>query len=126
MFEKSYDFLYSFKPFYELLHPHIDFMPLYRFKNKLEAFSKGNKEAQDVTTHCYSQGEFCVSDHEISNGRPLDAIDEGIRQACIFKNDPSEVKRNWFDYSLSFKKKCLGQESLAFRTEKCSEDILKQ
>lgn len=122
--KNSFNFLLDFQPYYNFLAPEINFIPAYRFhkRDKLDYL-----EQFTTKKHCYSNGAYCVAKAAMVLNRPLDFIDEALRQICVFKLDKTPRKTDWFNYIKRFKTLCLDNLSAEFNLkEECYNKILKE
>jgi hypothetical protein len=67
----------------------LSFSPKYKFQN----FTEKDNSAEFLSKHCYSHGRFCqVENAEVD---PLGAIQEALRQICLWKSERIDRSVYW-------------------------------
>lgn len=147
----SYKFMNEFKPYYQMwLWDKINFKPVYRFKSRLNM--NDIDSLMNGQRFCYFMGAFCVDDNNGKITKPLELIDEGIRQKCLWhqsSNDLVEIgnyspksymdivtnsegldsarRLKYFLYIDLYKSQCLPNlNKFNFSTNECSKKISNQ
>jgi hypothetical protein len=85
--QESYILLGEFQEYYNRLHSDMHFKPSYRFRSHSDFVSLEPTDVNDPKAHCYSNGSYCALPADAINGKPLELIDESLRQACLFEVD---------------------------------------
>jgi hypothetical protein len=118
-----------------------------RFKNypRVQGEFPSRLEHDYLTKYCYSSGKYCISQN-LESKFPLEFLDEGIRQTCLWNNvglpfdlsgsgPGASPKEAWFEYAELWKAECLqswhGNFSLRsgskdFSANACSKMIAKR
>jgi hypothetical protein len=114
--QESYTLLDEFQEYYNRLQPDMHFKPSYRFRSFSDFVSREQTDDNDPKAHCYSNGSYCALPADAINGKPLELIDESLRQACLFEVDQTPRKTDWFNYIRDYNKICFksGQNPAKF------------
>lgn len=120
---ESYDFQIEFNKFYKnALFQHLNLNILAKFDSAKNHFISSDMEANAVvhkmTKSCYSKGKYCFLPH-MPVEKPLEIIDEGLRQMCIandwsdyrVKNFQVSGKALFFKYIEAYRYRCLLQRN---------------
>ena len=102
----SYNFLVQMQAMLESFGDSVEFTPKFKYEN----YVTKSKPKSFLKKHCYSKGRFCQIENSAVN--PLDLVEEGIRQACLWRGTNSALEKNktvksaFWKYADSYRK-CL-------------------
>lgn len=106
--QASYNFLVQIQDMVKNFGNQVEFSPKFKFEN----YKAKSKSKAFLKKHCFARGRFCQLEN--SHVKPLDLIEEGIRQACLWRatNSPLEknqkVQDSFWKYINSYRK-CLNE-----------------
>jgi len=105
---KSYEFMLKLKPYYQSwMYKVVQLNPILRFKSQRAMNQKYLFDKNFFTKNCYSLGSFCVETEKGVINKPLELLDEGIRQMCLWEQSSDDKKDKWFKYIENWKDQCL-------------------
>lgn len=97
---EAYDLLAKFGPLVSEFGNELDFAPKYKFQN----LQGKNHSPSFIEKHCFANGKYCSLGTDNFDSHSV--IIEGIRQICLWNNDPQKTKLSFWKY-ISHYRLCL-------------------